>query len=345
MKYLVNLIIFLFAACTVNAQAPLTQLKARKIEAVDSFRLAGLWISSIQTSGAANDPANKVLVTRKYLESVPGFTRDTIATIDSVLQIKFTTGQKDSLLFPSRNAGLFLASPVSTTGRPVFRRIELTDLPAGISGAQSLASVIAVNNAVSNDSINVTGNFDIVESSGGSSILSINSDSLGGYFGDRNIGDFLSWKKGDDPFHFRIHIANNATYYTPVQSGYVLTAHDELGHLSWQPPASTVKDTIQYHNSGSTVTVNTSTSWLIINPSVAITELTITLPAIAANSKSILISFGGTISAPATTVVNTLNLAPNGADGIVGSTVLYSRETTNRITLKPNFLLNKWYYQ
>jgi hypothetical protein len=123
-------------------------------------------------------------------------------------------------------------------------------------------------------------------------------------------------------------------------NGKVLTS-DTYGTATWQTPTS-AGDTTQIHTSGSTVNVGDSTTWLIVNPASTLTSLTVNLPQ-GVNHKCLKISFGGTISSPASSVVGTLTIVPYSGDAVNGTTVYYSMETDNCIILKFNQSNNTWY--
>lgn len=133
-------------------------------------------------------------------------------------------------------------------------------------------------------------------------------------------------------------LANKTSQFIPLSVNGVYA--NSSGNITITAGGSSADDTVQVHTSGSVVNVGDSTTWLIINPTSALTSLTVNLPSTSKLGKTIRISFGGTISAPATTVVGTLTFS-----GVVGSNVFYSRETSNHLVFKYYPSLSKWYPQ
>lgn len=97
----------------------------------------------------------------------------------------------------------------------------------------------------------------------------------------------------------------------------------------------------QAATSGTSVTINNSTTWLIVNPSATLSAFNITLPATPTDMQRIEINFGGTVTSG--TVVTTLTVNPNTGQGVIGTTSFSNIVVTDKITFRYNSTNSKWY--
>lgn len=100
---------------------------------------------------------------------------------------------------------------------------------------------------------------------------------------------------------------------------------------------------IQTVTSGSSVTVNNSTTWLIVNPASTLTSLIITLPSNPTGGQLIDMSFGGTINTTDAVVVTSLSVVANTGHGLVGSGAYSGIITEDHIAYRFNSSLLKWF--
>lgn len=94
-------------------------------------------------------------------------------------------------------------------------------------------------------------------------------------------------------------------------------------------------ETIQPYTTGASLTVNSGTSWVIVNPSSILQQLTIFLP----TSGDVLVTFGGSIKSG--NVVKALTVAAPSGQNILQS----SKPTTVVVgdVLRYKFYSNNWY--
>ena len=98
----------------------------------------------------------------------------------------------------------------------------------------------------------------------------------------------------------------------------------------------------QTYTSGSSVTINNNTTWLIVNPSSIKSTLTITMPATPTDAQSILISFGGTVTS-GNGVVTSLTISPNSGQTLIQSTTPSFVEAGDAIQYRYNLSNTSWY--
>ena len=97
----------------------------------------------------------------------------------------------------------------------------------------------------------------------------------------------------------------------------------------------------QTHTSGLTVTVLNSTTWMIINPSVTLSTLNITMPASPSDGQTVDISFGGTLTTG--NVVTSLTITPNTGQAILQNSTTSNVEAGEAIRYRYNSTNTKWY--
>lgn len=100
---------------------------------------------------------------------------------------------------------------------------------------------------------------------------------------------------------------------------------------------------IQTHTSGTTVTINNSTTWLIINPSSVLAAVTVTMPATPADGQLIDISFGGTLTTTNAPVVTNLLIVANTGQGLIGTGTYGEVVTEDHLGYRYNQTLTKWF--
>lgn len=93
------------------------------------------------------------------------------------------------------------------------------------------------------------------------------------------------------------------------------------------------------------VTLTDSTTWFISNPYSVLTAQTLTMPANPVDGRVYTFSFGGHLTTTATSVVNTLTIAPNSGKAIIGQTVFYSVQTDDKIAFRYNSTNSSYYRQ
>lgn len=97
----------------------------------------------------------------------------------------------------------------------------------------------------------------------------------------------------------------------------------------------------QTHTSGSTLTINNTTTWLVINPASTIASLTLTTPASPVDGQKIELSFGGTMTSGV--VITSLIISANSGQSMLGTSSFSGLEVTDRLTIQYNSSNNKWY--
>jgi len=105
----------------------------------------------------------------------------------------------------------------------------------------------------------------------------------------------------------------------------------------------TYSPVIQQVTTGTSATLADSTTMFVINPASVIASYTATLPATPFNGKVVTFSFGGTITATATTVITNLTIVANTGHTIVGTGAIGTVTTDDHITCV--FYNSKWYQQ
>jgi microcystin-dependent protein len=96
----------------------------------------------------------------------------------------------------------------------------------------------------------------------------------------------------------------------------------------------------QTHISGSTVTINNSTTILYVNPAVLLASLTITMPSAPVNGQEVKVSFGGTITGGA--VVTTLSILGNTGHTILGGGSIINANAGDGYIFKFQENINIW---
>lgn len=96
--------------------------------------------------------------------------------------------------------------------------------------------------------------------------------------------------------------------------------------------------TVQTHTSGTSLTVNSTSDVVYVDPSTALSSLTITLPT-PTESTEIEFHFGGTIAA-LNPVVNVLTLPSS----VVGGNMVSAAVCGDSFTLRYNTSNSKWYF-
>ncbi len=100
--------------------------------------------------------------------------------------------------------------------------------------------------------------------------------------------------------------------------------------------------TTQTYTSGATVTISTSSNWLIVNPDSVVGSLTITLPANPNDQEEVTISFGGDI-AGGDNVVTSLTIAANSGQTLAQNFTPTSFQSGESVTYKYDSSTTKWY--
>lgn len=95
----------------------------------------------------------------------------------------------------------------------------------------------------------------------------------------------------------------------------------------------------QTYTGTSSVTVNNTTTWLIIDPDSTAAAITITLPASPTDLQDVVISFGGAITSG--TVATALTISPNTGQSILQATTPADVQAGEVITYR--FTNSKWY--
>jgi hypothetical protein len=99
---------------------------------------------------------------------------------------------------------------------------------------------------------------------------------------------------------------------------------------------------IQTYTGASSVTVNNTTTWLIINPSSISAAMTITLPASPSSGQKVEISFGGTITS-GNGVVTALSISPNTGQTIIQTSSPGYVQSGDAISYRYNSSNTSWY--
>ncbi len=133
---------------------------------------------------------------------------------------------------------------------------------------------------------------------------------------------------------------NDARTPTGAAGGFLLGSYPNPG-VNEPALRAIVNGNEISHTTGLAVTVNASTSWLIVDPPVALTSLTINLPPSPVEGRSLTISFGGSIATGA--VVNNLTLAPATGQTIRDVEVLSSVEAGESISYRYRSTTQTWY--
>ncbi len=97
----------------------------------------------------------------------------------------------------------------------------------------------------------------------------------------------------------------------------------------------------QTHTTGTSVTLNNATTWLVVNPASVLSALSVTMPATPTDAQRIEISFGGTLSTGE--VVTTLTLAANTGQAILESSTPTTVAAGETIAYRYNSSNLKWY--
>lgn len=95
---------------------------------------------------------------------------------------------------------------------------------------------------------------------------------------------------------------------------------------------------VQYHTTGTTVTIADNTDILVVNPAIPLASLIASLPATRINGKPIYVTFGGSVSSGA--VVTAFSFAASGSHVVLENAALtaYANETYGRFLIS-----NTWY--
>ena len=118
---------------------------------------------------------------------------------------------------------------------------------------------------------------------------------------------------------------------------------DNTSYLSVATAATTYAPITvsQIYTSGSTVTVNNTTTWLIINPSATVAALAITMPATPYDNQYVDISTGGTITSG--TVITTISVLANTGQTLIQPFALDVIAAGETLTYRYNLSQKIWY--
>jgi hypothetical protein len=97
----------------------------------------------------------------------------------------------------------------------------------------------------------------------------------------------------------------------------------------------------QTYTTGSSVLINNTTTWLVINPASLTDSISIQLPAVPTDGQKIEIVFGGQVTTGA--VLNKLTILPNSSQAILGSSFFTNVVVGDRITFQYNSTNSNWY--
>jgi hypothetical protein len=337
MKYIKLIIFLLLFVCAINIKAQ--TLSYDNVTARKSFVLNGRKITNIQNDSVLGDPTKipTSLAVERYVQG---------QKLDLKLRYMMkrdTVDGRDGFGVDSTKLALMFNSTglhsVTTKQYYTHNPIEVRAFTDYLNPRIKFSSGIP-GNPLTDD--------EVASSAGYRSAVILMTAAGEGADGASHDSTFVTAHDirnidNDGTLLMKYPLANKTSQFIPLSVNGVYA--NSSGNITIAVGGGSAADTIQIHTSGSTVNVGDSTSWLIINPSSALTSLTVNLPSTSTVGKTIRISFGGTINAPATVVVNTLTIAPYAGSGVVGSTVFYSVETSDNLTFKYYSSLSKWYRQ
>ena len=117
-----------------------------------------------------------------------------------------------------------------------------------------------------------------------------------------------------------LSVANAASTYATIASSAVIT---------------------QIYTSGTSVTINNTTTWLLINPASTVATLIITSPASPFDGQRVDISFGGTITSGV--VISLISLAANSGQTLLQYTSPDVVNAGEKIAIRYNLSQKIWY--
>ena len=119
---------------------------------------------------------------------------------------------------------------------------------------------------------------------------------------------------------------------------------DNTSYLSVATAATTYAPITvsQIYTSGTTVTVNNTTTWLIVNPSATVAALTITMPATPYDAQIVEISFGKAI-AGGLPVITLLTVSPNTGQTLLQPLTLDQLLSGENLKYQYSLSLTNWY--
>ena len=121
-------------------------------------------------------------------------------------------------------------------------------------------------------------------------------------------------------------------------------SYDNSNYLTTSSAAATyqtVQPILQTILAGTTATLTDATTWVLVNPASALSNLTVTLPATPINGQTIKFNFGGTVTSG--TIITNLIVVANSGQTLNGNGIYGIIDVEDVIGFKWNSSNSKWY--